>query len=125
MARWAIEPPLPLGRQRAVRDLRATAGQRAGLGEHNRFGIVLADPADPLDALDQGHRAQQLGAVIRGGFGGLHGVDPVIEQASILASRLPERHNKLLAAYLYIYRVFVKAGGRQQWADVCHASQKS
>ena len=22
-------------------------------------------------------------------------------------------------------RVFVKAGGRQQWADVCHASQKS
>jgi len=27
----------------------------------------------------------------------------VVEQATILASRLPERHNKPLAAYLYIY----------------------
>lgn len=27
----------------------------------------------------------------------------MVEQATILASRLPERHNKPLAAYLYIY----------------------
>jgi hypothetical protein len=26
----------------------------------------------------------------------------MVEQATILASRLPERHNKLLAAYIYI-----------------------
>ncbi len=30
-----------------------------------------------------------------------------------------------VAAAVLISRVFVKAGGRQQWADVCHASQKS
>lgn len=32
------------------------------------------------------------------------------EQATILASRLPEHHNKLLAAYLYIYLYTYKRG---------------
>ena len=34
----------------------------------------------------------------------------MIEQATILASRLPEHHNKLLAAYLYIYLYTYKRG---------------
>lgn len=31
----------------------------------------------------------------------------------------------LLVVYGLVKRLFVKACGRQQWADVCHASQKS
>ena len=81
---------LLVGRQRAVRDPRAAAGQRTGLGEHNRLGIVLADPAHPFDPLEHGHRAPQLGAVVRGGFGSLHGSrSPVMNKPPSLRHDFP------------------------------------
>ena len=47
-------------------------------------------------------------------------------QAELLLTAIEnEMHGARHEIEDYKFWVFVKAGGRQQWADVCHASQKS